>query len=109
MLGICDKACNSSSKYGIRSAIESTNEDKNEFKVSDFWLAFLQSVYDSCSRRKGSFVQVSRRRRRDSGMPASSSAGEELASSSQHCAQCVALTLRRLSGLNSPPSSAQGA
>ena len=56
VLGICDKACNSSSKYGISFANESTNEDKNEFKVSDFWLAFLNSMYDSRSRHKSSYV-----------------------------------------------------
>ena len=95
MLGICDKACNSSSKYGIRFEIESTNEDKNDFKVSDFWLAFLQSMSDSRSRHKSSNVS---RASKGGGhaMPyfkqpplrqgTERSIGDRLAVSSQHCA-----------------------
>ena len=88
VLEICDKACNSSSKCGINFAIESTNVDKNEFKVSDFWLAFLQSKYDSHSRHKSSYVS---RWAREEGMPcrtSCSSLGSQhsLAVSGQHCA-----------------------
>ena len=56
MLGICDRVCNSSSKYDIRFTNKLTNEDKNDFKICDFWLAFLKSVYDSRCRHKSSYV-----------------------------------------------------